>query len=154
MKKLRIYLDTSVFGGVFDEGFDVDSRRVFEAARRNKVVVLISDMITEELRFAPESVQELLRKVPESALELVAIDAAVLELRDAYLKAKILGVKSRNDATHVAAATAARADAIISWNFKHLVRLDKMKGFNRVNFEMGYATLTIINPKEFYTDEK
>lgn len=94
------------------------------------------------------------KKIPEDALEFVAIDQAVIDLRDAYLKAKILGAKSRNDATHVAAATAARADAIISWNFRHIVRLDKMKGFNRINFELGYANLTIINPKEFRFDEK
>ena len=143
-----------MFGGVFDAGFDVDSRRIFDAAKRNKVILLISNLIAEELRFAPENVQGLLKKVPESALELVAIDSAVLELRDAYLKANILSEKSRNDATHVAAATAARADAIVSWNFKHIVRLDKMKAFNRVNFELGYAALIIINPKEFYLDEK
>ena len=153
MKKLRLYLDTSVFGGVFDAGFDLDSKRIFDAAKRSKVIVLISELIMEELRFAPVHVQELLKKIPENALELVGINAEVLELRNAYLRAKILDAKSQNDATHVAAATAARADAIISWNFKHIVRLDKMKGFNRINFELGYANLTFINPKEFYSDE-
>ncbi len=85
MKKLRLYLDTSVFGGVFDAGFDLDSKRIFAAAKKNKVVVLISELIMEELRFAPVHVQELLQKIPENALELVAIDSAVLELRNAYL---------------------------------------------------------------------
>lgn len=153
MKKLRLYLDTSVFGGVFDAGFDLDSKRIFDAAKRSKVIVLISELIMEELRFAPAHVQELLKKIPENALELVGINTQVLELRNAYLRAKILDAKSQNDATHVAAATTARADAILSWNFKHIVRLDKMKGFNRINFELGYANLTIINPKEFYSDE-
>ena len=52
----------------------------------------------------------------------------------------------------VAAATVARADAIVSWNFRHIVRLDKIKGFNQVNFEIGYAHLTIISPKEVLSD--
>ena len=137
-----------------DSGFEADSKRIFEAARQSKIVVLISELIMEELRFAPEQVQELVRKIPRNALELVSINSDVLDLRSAYLKAKILGAKSRNDATHVDAATTARADAIISWNFKHIVRLDKMKGFNRVNFEFGYSNLIIINPKEFYLDEE
>jgi hypothetical protein len=100
LKKLRLYLDTSVFGGVFDAGFDLDSKRIFDAAKRSKVIVLISELIMEELRLAPAHVQELLQKIPENALELVGINSEVLELRNAYLKAKILDAKSRNDATH------------------------------------------------------
>jgi len=53
-----------------------------------------------------------------------------------------------DDMTHVAAATIARVDAIVSWNFKHIVRLDKMKSYNQVNLQNGYGILTIISPKE------
>lgn len=67
--------------------------------------------------------------------------------------AKVVGPKSRNDATHVAYATVARADAIVSWNFKDIVRLDRMKGYNRVNFEKGYGILEIVSPKEVVTDD-
>ena len=69
-----------------------------------------------------------------------------------YLTAGILTPKSRNDATHVAAATIARADAIVSWNFKHIVRLDKMKAYNQVNLMNGYGILTIISPREVFID--
>ena len=51
-----------------------------------------------------------------------------LKLAKAYVAAKVVTVKSQNDAIHVAYATIARVDAIISWNFKHIVRLDRMKG--------------------------
>ena len=57
----------------------------------------------------------------------------VIELRNAYVTAGVLGVKWIDDATRVAAATVARADAIVSWNFAHIVRLDKMKAYNHVN---------------------
>ncbi len=62
-----------------------------------------------------------------------------LKLAKAYVAAKVVTVKSQNDAIHVAYATIARVDAIVSWNFKHIVRLDRMKGYNRVNFENGYG---------------
>ena len=74
-------------------------------------------------------------------------------LAHAHLTAKVVTVKSRGDAEHVAYATVARVDAIVSWNFKHIVRLDRIKGFNRVNFENGYGVLQIISPKEVYFDE-
>lgn len=69
------------------------------------------------------------------------------------MEAKILGPEWIDDATHVAAATVARADAIVSWNFKHIVRLDKMKAYNQVNLLNGYGILTIISPKEVLIDE-
>ncbi len=74
-------------------------------------------------------------------------------MRDNYIDAGVVTEKSINDATHVAAATVARADAIISWNFKHIVRLDKMKGYNRINLLNGYGILTIISPFEVTIDE-
>ena len=42
-----------------------------------------------------------------------------------------------DDATHVAAATVAKADAVVSWNFKHIVRLDKIKAYNEVEARDG-----------------
>lgn len=68
----------------------------------------------------------------------------ILALRDEYLSAKIIGMRWIDDATHVAAATVARADAIVSWNFAHIVRLDKMKAYNQINLLNGYGILTII----------
>jgi hypothetical protein len=67
---------------------------------------------------------------------------------------KILGPKWLDDMTHVAIATVSRADAIVSWNFKHIVRLDKMKAYNQVNILNGYGILTIISPMEVMTDEE
>ena len=69
------------------------------------------------------------------------------------MTAGVVTSKSINDATHVAAATVARADAIVSWNFKHIVRLDKMKAYNQINLLNGYGILTIISPKEVSFDE-
>ena len=149
MKLFRIYLDTSVFGGFFDGEFSEDSKRLFKSVFSDKVVVLISDIVLQELAEAPQEIQGLLKKIPTSSLESLDNSTQVIELRDAYIAAGIVTRKSLDDATHVAYATVARADAIISWNFKHIARLDKIKAYNKINFEMGYSSLTIISPKEF-----
>jgi hypothetical protein len=86
-------------------------------------------------------------------LELVPLTTEILALRDAYIRAGVVGLQWLNDAAHVAAATVAHADAIASWNFKHIVRLEKIRGYNQVNESLGYGSLTIITPGEVRLDE-
>lgn len=151
-KPLRVYVDTSVVGGCLDEEFAQDSRRLFDAAREGRLVLLVSAVVARELESAPLAVIEVLRRLPVEAVREVPLSEEVLALRDAYLQAGILGPKWVDDATHVAAATIAGADAIVSWNFRHIVRLDKMKAYNQVNAARGYGALTIVTPREVRTD--
>jgi hypothetical protein len=60
----------------------------------------------------------------------------------------ILTPKYSDDARHVAACTLARADYLVSWNFKHLVNVDRERGFNEVNRLRGYTSVRIISPME------
>ncbi|GBF80800.1 PIN domain-containing protein [Aphanothece sacrum] len=153
MKKLRVYIDTSVVGGCLDDEFSVESNKLMEAIKQEKFILLISDIIVNELINAPQAVKDILLFIPQTVIEVVNITPEILQLRDAYINEGVVTSKSINDATHVAAATVARADAIISWNFKHIVRLDKMKGYNRINLLNGYGILTIISPLEVTIDE-
>ena len=151
---LRIYCDTSVIGGCFDAEFEKDSRRLMAAVRKGRLILLLSDVVLAELADAPAEVQQVLESLPSAVVQKVEITPEVLALRDAYLAAKILGLRWADDAAHVAAATVGRADAIVSWNFQHIVRLDKMKAYNQVNLREGYGILTIVTPKEVLSDEK
>jgi predicted nucleic acid-binding protein len=153
MKRLRVYVDTSVIGGCLDEEFANESLRLMDAIRQEKLIMLLSDLVISELENAPPQVQEILQALPPAAIEAVELTTEVIQLREAYLTNGIVSKKSRNDATHVAAATISRADAIVSWNFKHIVRLDKMKAYNQVNLLNGYGILTIISPKEVILDD-
>ena len=148
MKQLRLYIDTSVFGGCFDDEFSEESKRLLETTSSGHVVFLVSEVVLAELRRAPQNVQNLFQTIPDEALELLDKSPETVALSQAYLAARVVTAKSRNDAEHVAYATVARADAIVSWNFKHIVRLDRIKGFNKVNFENGYGVLQIVSPKE------
>lgn len=152
MKALRIYVDTSVFGGCFDAGFVEDSERCLDAVRRGYAVALVSEFVLKELVDAPERVQERFASLPAPSIERLDITPPVLALRDAYLAAGIVGPRWKEDAAHVAAATVARADAIISWNFRHVVRLDKIKRYNQVNLLNGWGILTILSPREVTFD--
>jgi predicted nucleic acid-binding protein len=148
MKIPRIYLDTSVFGGCFDIEFAEESLAIFELIRSGIYRGVVSEIVFEELENAPQRVREIILTLPEKMLESIAISEEIIQLRKEYESADILGPKWIDDMTHVAAATVARVDAIVSWNFKHIVRLDKMKAYNSVNLQNGYGILTIISPKE------
>lgn len=153
MKKLRVYLDTSVIAGCLDDEFSLESNQLMEAIKQEKFILLMSDIIVSELINASQAVKDILLSIPQRVIEVVKITPEVLQLRDAYINEGVVTSKSINDATHVAAATIARAAAIISWNFKHIVRLDKMKGYNQINLLNGYGILTIISPLEVTIDE-
>ena len=153
MKPLRIYVDTSVFGGCLDDEVEAASKKVFEAIGAGHLILLLSETVVAELEPAPPAVKALLKSIPPARIENVAINDAVIELRDAYIHQNVIGERWIDDATHVAAATVARADAIISWNFKHIVRLDRINAYNEVNSAKRYGHLTILSPHEVRYDD-
>lgn len=146
MPPLRIYIDTSVVGGVFDDGFEEESRRIIDLARDGRIILLISDIVLRELRGAPDSVRDVLIDLPNSSKELVADHPEADELGQAYMNEKVVPDKFRDDAAHVATATFYRADAIVSWNFKHLVNTNRILQFNAVNRAMGHREVRIVAP--------
>ncbi len=154
MRKLRVYVDTSVFGGVNDDEFALSSRRFFDLVRRGKYSVLVSIQTTTELEGAPVPVREVLKGLTPGQVEEVPVDSEVYALADAYIGAGVLGEAARGDAIHVAAATVAGADLIVSWNFKHIVRYDRIQKFNAVNTFRGYRGLDIRSPLEVGDDEE
>jgi hypothetical protein len=106
-----------------------------------------------ELAAAPGRVRQLIESLPTDAVVQVPLTRDVIDLRNAYLTAGILDPQWTDDATHVAAATVARADAIVSWNFKHIVRIDKMRAYNQVNLQTGFGLLPIVSPQGVRIDE-
>lgn len=146
--KLRIYTDTSVIGGCCDAKFASHSRSLIDMAAAGKIILLISQVALDELADAPTAVQDILQSVPQASIEYVELTSEVIALRNAYLRAGIVGSKWTDDATHVAAASVIGADAIVSWNFKHIVRVDRIGRYNEVNIMRGYRPLTIVTPLE------
>jgi predicted nucleic acid-binding protein len=150
----KLYLDTSVFGGCYDEaeGWDEDSKRVLNYCQVGRAKLIRTPLLDIELRAAPQKINALLQSIPESNQIRVPITEEITQLAEEYLSAKIMTRKSYEDCIHVAAATISRAHAIVSWNFKHIVRLDKIRAFNTVNLTLGYGMITILSPADVYLE--
>ncbi|MEI7837143.1 MAG: hypothetical protein WCK05_12150, partial [Planctomycetota bacterium] len=128
---VKVYADTSVFGGVFDAEFADASAAFFDQVRAGLFELWVSDVTEREIALAPPHVREFFNGLV-SCMKTVIVDEHVQELRDAYVQAEVVSAKWRADAAHVAAATMAGADLIVSWNFKHLVHFDKIRSYNEV----------------------
>lgn len=148
LMKQRIYIDTSVVGGYFDDEFSEDTIPFFEMAKNNELIVVISDLLEAELLRAPDFVKEFLATLPEQQIERIRLSPEAIELADKYIDAKVVGRTSRADCQHIAMATLCNADVLVSWNFKHIVNLEKIRGYNGINFQNGHKMIEIRTPKE------
>jgi len=148
MRLNRIYVDTSVAGGCFDPEFRRDSLALFDMARKGTAVLLISSVLAQELEEAPPEIARFIEELPERFVERVRTNDRVSQLRDLYIAAGVVSSRYRQDATHVATATVHKADLIVSWNFKHLVNVHRINGFNAVNARYGHGSIDIRTPTE------
>lgn len=148
MRIPRVYVDTSVFGGCFDEPFREASLRFFDMVRRGELRLVASSTTLRELADAPLSVRGLLEGLPPDSIEWVEWSDEIGALRDAYLEARVVGSASLLDAEHVATATVAGVDLVVSWNFRHIVHFQKIEGYNGVNLLCGYRGIRIHSPLE------
>ena len=151
--KQRIYIDTSVVGGYFDEEFEEATKKLFLRFERKKIVFVVSDLLDLELIDAPERVRELLLKYPSDYFERISLTEESMILADTYISEKIVGKTSLADCRHIALATVNKVDVLASWNFKHIVNLDKIKGYNSINLRLGYAMIEIRSPKDLINYE-
>ncbi len=147
-RKKRIYVDTSVIGGCLDREFSAESQRLMALVRDGSFTMVISQIVPNELAAAPPRVRAVLESISPEHIEFADLNLDMMALRDAYLAAGVVGPRWKEDALHVAAASVTGVDAIVSWNFKHIVRLDRINGYNDVNESRGFRRLTIITPLE------
>ena len=152
--KRRIYIDTSVIGGYFDDKFEVATRLLFERIKDKDFLIYFSEVNETELVFAPQYIKDVKNIIPQECLRFIEIDDEVEILTQTYISEKALGKSSENDAYHIALASVNRLDCLISWNFKHIVNFDKIKMFNSINLRLGYPLIDIRSPLEFLKDEK
>lgn len=151
MKTQRIYIDTSVIGGCFDPEFAKWSNGLLQDFRNDLFRPLLSEVVAAEIVNAPDSVQEVYAELVSLRAEMCPVTESALELADAYQKRKIVSANFYDDGLHIAIATVAEADLLVSWNFKHIVHFDKIRLFNAVNIEFGYKPLQIFSPREVTT---
>lgn len=129
------------------------SVRLLDGFVRGERVLVLSSLTVQELTTAPTEVRSRLASVPEEHVEMLQLDAEARELAEAYIAAAVLTPKMRADAQHIAIATVGRVDVLVSWNFKHIVNLQRIHGYNSVNLRKGYPMIEIRTPREVLSDE-
>lgn len=144
----RVYIDTSVFGGYFDDEFKEYSILFFEKLIENKITILTSEVLEFEIYQAPNHIIDLYEQIEHKAIIPLTFEVKNLALK--YIEENVVGKTSLNDCQHIALATINNADVLASWNYKHIVNLQRIRGYNAINFREGYQMTEIRTPKEIF----
>lgn len=151
--KQRLYLDTSVYGGYFDEEFEGFTKPLFDRILSGEFIILFSTVTQDELSSAPIKIQDMVKKLKVKDTEFLLETAEAVELAAQYIEEKVVGPTSYADCLHIALATINRADLLISWNFKHIVNVDRIRGYNSINIKLGYRQLEIRSSRDLMSYE-
>jgi len=152
-KTLKCYLDTSVFNFALADRWIEEQRATLEFIRlsqKGEFETYISSLVIDEIAATPdEGKRKKLFHVLNNLQPIeFPLDASVESLVSAYLAARIIPEKARNDAIHIAAATVSNLDIIVSWNQEHMVKVKTRIGINAVNKLNGYKEIEIATPRE------
>lgn len=153
MKLQRVYVDTSVIGGCFDAEFAAKSNRLMQDFETGRLKAVISDIVAIEINQGFDKVQARFQQLLTWQPEWVIVTSEAVTLADAYQTHGILTPKYYDDGLHIALATIAQVDVLVSWNFQHIVNFHRIRLFNAVNLSLGYNVVQIFSPLEVVTDE-
>jgi predicted nucleic acid-binding protein len=152
MRKLKIYLETSVFNYYFDTERDghADTVKLFEEMQTGKYKAFTSIYVTDELERTKddEKRRKMLALIGEYNIAIISADVEADRLADIYVSEGVIPAAKRYDGLHISIATINELDCIFSFNFKHINRL-KTKTFTAlINVKEGYKPITIATPGE------
>jgi hypothetical protein len=149
----RVYVDGCAVGGAFNQTFALQTRPFWDAVQRGEIIVILSDVLDRELQKAPERAREFVDGLPKVQVERVVSTNESDDLAERYIAENVVGESSLDDCRHIALATIHHADVLVSWNFKHIVNIDRIQGYNGVNLKLGYQQIEIRTPYEVIHDE-
>lgn len=146
-------MDTSVFGGLHDEEFQEYTKPLFELIKNAEFDIIYSNVTEDELKNAPKKVRDTIKLIPENSTDYVKSDVESAKLAKKYIDEGVVGATSYADCLHIALATVHNANILVSWNFKHIVNIIKINGYNSVNLAEGYKQIDIRSPRELINYE-
>ncbi len=150
----KIYLDTSVIGGYYDDEFKIETKKIFSKIKAGTLQIVYSELTLKEIYRGPKRIIELFEQIDSKNKTVVQINKEIIKLADTYISEKVVGLSSRDDCIHIAVATISKSDFLLSWNFKHIVNERRIYGYNAVNLLLGYSVIEIISPIQFNNNEK
>jgi len=144
MRKLKLYLDTSVINFLFADDAPEKQRvtqEFFEdSVSQGKFDIYISDVVIGEIKNTKDidKRNNLLEVIYKYNLNILSLSEEAIELTDEYLKQSVIPEKKVEDARHIAIATVSGCDMLLSWNYKHLANINKEKKIQIINIQQGY----------------
>ena len=158
MKKLKIYLETTIFNFVFaDDAPDKkqDTLKLFEEIEQGKYILYTSDYALEEIRKADEIKKTKMTDLVEQyKITVLGPDENAEKLAEKYVSEKIIPEKYKTDGLHIAIATVNNLDVIVSFNLKHIVKYKTKIGTESINLREGYKSIKIFSPTEVIEDDR
>ena len=150
----RVYIDTSIIGGCLDQEFKEWSIKLFSEFKSGKKIAVISDITFDELEFAPKKVQKIIKQISPEFLEIIESNSEIENLAKQYILKGAVSEQFYQDALHIAVATYYNVTVLSSWNFKHIVNLDRIRKYNSVNLAQGFNILEIRSPRDILIIEE
>jgi len=126
---------------------------LFEKVKLGSIICVYSDLTEGELFEAPLRVRDFFKNLPAKQMEKVLVSVEAIDLAKTYIRENIVGKTSFDDCVHIALATIHKADILVSWNFKHILNIYRIRGYNSVNLHLDYQTLEIRSPKDIIDNE-
>jgi predicted nucleic acid-binding protein len=143
----RVYVETSVISGMLDSNDHPTKAQPFwDAVFDGRIRVVLSDVLDDELKKAPDNVKEFYRQIPEIHIEWIVSTSESKTLAERYIKAGILTLNHFTDCEHVALAMLSSVDVLVSWNSKHIVKENRIRRFNDVSIGFGCDGIKILTP--------
>ena len=142
----RIYVDSSVVYGAPAKEYAQDSKQFWNAVRNGEFIIIASDVLVDELEDAPEYIRAGFNALPKSLIERVESTDESNALAARYVAEGVVDEANLDDCKHIAIATLNNADALFSWNFRHMVY--RRAGYNDVNEKLGYPRIEILTPNQ------
>ena len=122
--------------------------------RAGDIICVYSDLSEFELENAPDKIKTHFLNLDKKTTEFVEITEEANQLAEEYIREKVVGETSIDDCRHIACATINTVDYLVSWNFRHIVNVFRIRGYNAVNLKLGYAQIDIRSPKDIINYEE
>ena len=149
---MRLYLDTSVIGALFDEEIPQRvriTRDLLDLIVGGRHTGVISNIVLEEIDRSPEELKErLIKEIQKVPFQVIAEDENSADLLEIYEQEGFIRKGARLDLRHLSVATANGVDAVVSWNFRDIVNIRTRRAVHSVNLRLGFPLIEIVSPEE------
>jgi hypothetical protein len=150
---LKVYIDNSVIGGLFDNEFSFVTKKLFKEFDDKTYIPVISSVTLQEIQGAPRKIIDFFNHFRLKS-EILQVTEKAVELSQNYLKEGKFTRRMLVDTLHIAVATVNNVGIIASWNFHDIVNLDKIRVYNAVNIKYGFQTVEIRSPREIIHEKQ